>query len=508
MPTYSTPGVYVSETALSSLVSAQLGQTAAAFFGESARGPITPVLVKDWATYKSTFGELDTQYDLGYAVYHFFSNGGRGCYVRRILNAAAVAATKAAMPFYPTGNSNPSASLFGIAAISPGTWGNTLQVQVLAGNIASGASTFGTFTIVVTLNSVEVERWSEVTLDPNANRYAPTIVNNYSHFIRLTGFNTTAVPASTLSYYTTALTLAGGTQASVADSDYTAALDDLDVLEGNLILNAVGKTSVTIVSAFVAKAATRGDSFVIIDPLRTDTTFAELQTTASNFASVGNSGYAAHYTPMLLMVDPAKTGAGAVRVTHPGGALAGLYVRSEVERSVAKAPAGFGADIRGALGTAVVLSDTQVGTLYDGTPQVNTFKAVPGAGVTVYGARTLNKVNPDKWISVRRTLNYVKFNLKHVTEFALFEPNDSNLWNRINMSVSSFLADLWRAGGLKGERSSDAFYVLCDASINNQAAIDSGIVNVQVGVALQYPAEFIVINVSQWTGGSNTIESL
>ena len=45
-------------------------------------------------------------------------------------------------------------------------------------------------------------------------------------------------------------------------------------------------------------------------------------------------------------------------------------------------------------------------------------------------------------------------------------------------------------------------------STNNTAAtIDQGIVNVTVGVALSYPAEFIVINLSQWTGGSNAVES-
>lgn len=508
MPTYSTPGVYVSESALSSLTPSSIGGTAAAFFGEAARGPLTPVLVQDWNTYKNTFGDLANAYDLGYAVYHYFANGGRGCYVRRVLNAAATTATRASVPFYPTGNANASASLFAVSAVSAGTWGNSLTVQTVTGSVAPTASVFGTFTLVVTLNGTEVERWTDLTLDQNANRYAPTIVNTYSSFVRLSGVNTTAVPTTTLEFISTALSLAGGTQASVADGDYTAALSDLDVIPGNLILNAVGKTSSTIVAAFVAKAASRGDSFVLIDPASTDSTFAELQTTASNFASISNLGYAAHYTPMLQMVDPGKTGPGAIRKTYPCGAVAGLFVRTEIERTVAKAPAGFAADIRGALGLSVVLSEAQIGTLYNGTPQANTFKAVPGAGVTVFGARTLNKTTPDKFINVRRTLNYVKYSLKDITQFAVFEPNDANLWNSINMRVSSFLSELWRSGGLKGARSSDAFYVLCDASNNTVTSVDNGQVNIEVGVALQYPAEFIVINVSQWTGGSNAAEAL
>lgn len=506
MPTYSTPGVYVSESALSTLTPASLGVTAAAFFGEAARGPLTPVLVQDWNTYKSTFGDLENAYDLGYAVYHFFTNGGRGCYVNRVLNAAATTADFAAVPYYPTGSGNASAGLFDVEAIAAGTWGNDLTVQTTTGNVTPTSTVYGTFNLIVSLAGTEVERWNELTLDPNGSRYVAAVVNNYSRYIVVSNVATAAASAD-LAFITTSRTLTGGTQASVADSDYVTALTNLDTIDGALILNAVGKSSSTVVSAFVNKAAERGDSFVIIDPSLDDATFAELQSTASNFAALGNAGYGAHYTPALKMVDPGKTGPGAIRTTYPGGAVAGLFVRTEVERTVAKTPAGYGADIRGALGLAVPLSDTQIGTLYDGTPQVNSFKAVPGAGITVFGGRTLNKLNPDKFVSVRRTLNHVKYNLKNLTQFAVFEPNDANLWNSINLVVSGFLGELWRAGGLKGDKASDAFYVLCDSSNNTQSSIDNGVVNVSVGVALQYPAEFIVINVSQWTGGSNAVET-
>jgi phage tail sheath protein FI len=317
-----------------------------------------------------------------------------------------------------------------------------------------------------------------------------------------------ATPDADLDLYTTPLPLGGGTQSTVQDTDYTAALTALDTIDGNLILNAVGQTSSTVISGFVAKAANRGDSFVIIDPDSDDTTLNEIQATAANFSSLSNGGYAAHYAPMLEMIDPAKTGPGAIRTTYPGGAIAGLFVRTEVERTVAKAPGGYQAEIRGALGTALKLSDQQIGALYNGTPQVNSFKAVPGAGVIVFGVRTLQKVNPDKYINVRRTLNYLKHNLKQLTDFAVFEANDSRLWSEINIKVSSFLSEFWRAGGLKGDQASSAFYVVCDETNNTATTIDQGIVNVSVGVALQYPAEFISINLAQWSGGSNAVESL
>ncbi len=508
MPTYSTPGVYVNETPLISLTPNSSGVTSAVFFGEAERGPTTPTLIQDWNTYRTLFGDLANAYDLGYAVYHFFANGGRACYVRRIVDVTATTADTLEIPFYPQGDSNASAGLLDVLAISDGTWGNSLSVAVVSGSIATTDLAFGTFTLVVSLGGVEVERWPDVTINPDGNRYVAAVVNNYSRFIQVANVNPDEEePDADLDWYVTANPLSGGAQGTVADTDFTLALADLDAIEGALILNAVGQTSSTVVSAFIAKAASRGDSFVIIDPSREDTTLSEIQATAANFSGLSNGGYAAHYAPMLKMIDPAKTGSGAIRTTFPGGAVAGLYVRTETERSVSKAPAGFQADIRGALGLEVLLTDANIGTLYDGTPQVNSFKAIPGAGVTVFGARTLNKLNPDKFINVRRTLNYLKVSLKDITRFAIFEANDDRLWNSINMQVSSFLADFHRAGGLKGSRASDAFFVVCDSTNNTVSSIDNGIVNIEVGVALSYPAEFIVINLSQWTGGSNAVES-
>jgi phage tail sheath protein FI len=128
--------------------------------------------------------------------------------------------------------------------------------------------------------------------------------------------------------------------------------------------------------------------------------------------------------------------------------------------------------------------------------------------VVCYGARTLSKVSPDKYVSLRRTLNYLKTSLKNLSGPSIFEPNDERLWVKLNMTLTGFLSDFWRSGGLKGAKASDAFYVVCDSTNNTANSIDQGIVNITVGVALSYPAEFIVINISQWTGGSNVVESI
>ena len=592
MPTYSTPGVYVNEGTLASLTPSFSGGTSAVFFGEAERGPTTVTSISDWATYKRVYGDLKDAYDIGYAVYHYFANGGRNCYVVRIAASDAVTSSATDVVYYPRGSagSNVTATsasvgltsnvatihtdsahtfvvgdvvsvtgatnsvfnvtdktitavtstsfsfaltnadialvedtgatatvtaasrivkLFDVDAVSDGTWGNSLNVKFENGNVSYANGTHGTFNLVVLDGTREIERWTEVTLDPDANRYVGTVVNTYSNYIRLS--NVSTHPALSANSFDTSSTfdLSGGSNGSaIADSDYTTAVDLLDPIEGTLLLNAVGNTSGTVITALVNKAANRGDSFVIIDPSKADDTLSDIQTTAANFSNQSNGGYAAHYAPALVMVDPAKTGPGALRTTFPGGAIAGLMVRTETQRSVAKAPAGYDADIRGAIGLVANLSNADIGTLYDGNTPINAFKAVPGGGVVVYGARTLSRVATDKFIPVRRTLNHLKYNLKKITEFAVFQPNDPNLWSRINLVVSSFLGEFYRSGGLRGSNASQSFYVLCDSTNNTTVSIDQGIVNVEVGVALQYPAEFIVINLSQWTGGGNAVESL
>lgn len=512
MPAYSTPGVYVNESALAALAPSTSGTSPAVFFGTAARGPVIPTLISDWATYKSTFGDLDNAYDLGYAVYHFFANGGRACYVCRVTGAAAATATKTAVPFYPTGVGNASASLFTANADSPGAWGNGLTITFIAGNVTATTTDKPTFALAISLNGVEVERWLELSPDANNSRYFVTVLNLYSKFITASNPSTytgsSAAASATTVYYTSgAVALAGGTDVAPATVDYTNAFDKLDTVDGNLILNAVGNTTNAVVAALISKAATRGDSFVIIDPSLTDTTFAQTQTTASNFTGLSTGGYAAAYAPALLMVDPAKSGSSAVRATYPGGAIAGLIVRTDVERTVAKAPAGYAADIRGAIAPLYALTDTQVGQLYDGSPSVNTFKTIAGAGIIVNGTRTLKKSTPDTFIPVRRTLNYIKYSLKSLSAYSVFEPNDERLWNKLVQDIGSFLTNFWRQGGLKGKTSADAFFVICDSTNNTPQTIDQGIVNVTVGVATSNPAEFIVINLSQWTGGSNAVES-
>jgi phage tail sheath protein FI len=74
--------------------------------------------------------------------------------------------------------------------------------------------------------------------------------------------------------------------------------------------------------------------------------------------------------------------------------------------------------------------------------------------------------------------------------------------------VSALLTAFWGTGGLKGNTTSEAFYVVCNSTNNTPTTVEDGQVNIEVGVALQNPAEFIVITVSQWAGGSTATTNI
>jgi phage tail sheath protein FI len=515
MPTYQNPGVYVTESAfVSKPKQSNAARSSAAFFGEAARGPSNATLISSWSEYRTLYGELNQSHDLGFAVYHYFSNGGKDAYITRITSTTAAAATVTAT-YSPNigGSASTVATLFTASAISKGTWGNGLTIEFTSGNTSATSTVMPSFNLTVKLDGVEVERWND--LSPNAadNRYLVTILNTYSMYLDNVVIGNPA-PVATISsgtssafaYKTTSTSFSGGVAGSaVQASDYVAALTKLDAVEGVLLLNAVNKSESTIINPFIAKAESRGDSFVIIDP-----SMSEVNVTTIGSSIVGGytvSNYAAVYYPHLLMLDPSKTGPGAVKATAPGGAIAGAFVRTEIERGVAKTPAGFNVILRNAIGIGTPFTATETGTLY-GSYNINTLKTVPGGGIVVNGGRTLDKNPPGKFISARRTLNYLKQALKDATAYAVFEPNDERLWSQLSIGISSMLAEFWRQGNLKGSTPADAFYVTCSSSNNSAISVDNGEVRIEVGVALQYPAEFIVINLSQWTGGSNAIETI
>jgi hypothetical protein len=79
--------------------------------------------------------------------------------------------------------------------------------------------------------------------------------------------------------------------------------------------------------------------------------------------------------------------------------------------------------------------------------------------------------------------------------WATFETNSPFLWVRIQRELSDYLETLWQAGALKGQTIDQAFYVKCDAQTNPPELRDRGQVAIEVGLAPNAAAEFIIVRI-------------
>jgi hypothetical protein len=128
-------------------------------------------------------------------------------------------------------------------------------------------------------------------------------------------------------------------------------------------------------------------------------------------------------------------------------------------------------------------------------------------GTVVFGARTLVAANDafEQWryVAVRRTALFIEQSLYESLKWAIFEPNDTPLWNALTQEVQAFMLGLYRQGAFQGA-AEKAFRVQCDSTTTSQNDIDQGIVNIIVSFAPLKPAEFVVVKIAQLAGQSQT----
>jgi phage tail sheath protein FI len=306
----------------------------------------------------------------------------------------------------------------------------------------------------------------------------------------------TAQPANTSS----PAQLVGGHDGTLANDITPAELANavvaFDTVFNSLVINVPGVTTAEEISTLIDYAEAREDVFIVIDPK--DVTAQDQLDLAATYPQ---SSYAAVYYPNVVIADPTVSTSGATRTASPVGAVLGLYATTDASRGVFKSPAGTTSRLSGVV-SAPILTNDELNKLNSATHPINPIKYVAGSGFVVMGARTLKPGYVDRYIAVRRSLIYLRKSLTDLTQYAVFEPNDPVLWRSLNATVSAFLTDFWSQGGLRGDTPTEAFFVKCDDELNTLAVVDEGQVIMEVGVALQRPAEYVIIRIGQFDGGA------
>lgn len=471
MPEYLSPGVYVESVKAGNAPIEGISSSIGGFVGITVRGKLKePVFVTSWQSYLDQFAYgMETPFlvnsDLSYAVYGFFQNGGTKAYVVRVASSTA----------------NKAAATLGVEgatfnALDEGTWGNKLAISVKANEDVPT-----NFDVIVKYDGEIVEQYPNISNTVGDANYFVDVLAN-SKFI--------SVVTGTLSATASDVVFTGGADgiADIADADYQEGLQAFDKVSDVSMICMPGQTSATMTSAILTYAENRGNVFAIIDGAKS----ADIDTIKTFRKSISCKNGALYY-PWIRVSDPlSKTG--KLRDCPTCGHVMGVYARTIQDRGVWKAPAGVEAVVHGAIEVVSQLTKEDCDVL--NPLGVNVIMPRTGYGIVVWGARTLNPDTTMKYVSDVMLETYIKESVKKGTEWAVFEPNDSNLWLRVSTSVASFLDGLWRDGGLFGDEAAQAYYVKCDEELNTPEVRDAGKLICEVGYAPKKPAEFVIFRIS------------
>lgn len=288
----------------------------------------------------------------------------------------------------------------------------------------------------------------------------------------------------------------------VGTADRKTGLHALDDVTDVGFLAIPGASDPAVVGAALGYCGIRQDCFYIADaPGKRTRDFpvtepVHAQDFMRNRVTPKNS-YGALYYPWLLVADRAGAGRNPRRYLPPSGFIAGLYARIDQQRGVWKAPAGTEAGLVGPIGLEYSVTDAEQDIL--NPIGVNCVRQFPGSGIVAWGARTFAaQQDPEyRYVPVRRYTIYLRQSIYRGTQWAVFEPNDTPLWEALKANIEDFMMGEFRKGALAGATPEQAFEVRCDAELNPPSEVNAGRVNMEIAFAPLKPAEFVIIRISQ-----------
>ncbi len=225
---------------------------------------------------------------------------------------------------------------------------------------------------------------------------------------------------------------------------------------------------------------------------------------AVNGIVTGAHSYSANYEQNLLdnfsvFANIIKGINNTMTAVPPSGAIAGIYASVDNQRGVWKAPANV--SLNSVIEPTYYFDSSETDELnVDAVAgkSINAIRTFAGKGTLVWGARTLaGNDNEWRYVSVRRFFNMVEESIKKSTYWAVFEPNDANTWVKVRGMIENYLTQKWREGALAGATTKEAFFVRVGLGVTMSAQdILEGRMNVEIGMAVVRPAEFIVLKFS------------
>jgi len=558
MAEYLSPGVYVEEYDNSPRSIEGVGTSTAGFVGMAVKGATkgAPSLITNFAEFQREFGGYLSEFTHGAyrylagSVEQFFANGGTRCYVARVVAPDACAAKA-------------DNGILHVCAANEGVWGNRIQVRVtsvtkkkiqllekvgelsykaksvdglLAGDLVVFETSYNRivsiFDNIITFQEAFAEDPVDTGLVPKKLLYLVETEMQVRYEDKTEVYTGLSLNVASPDYLEHRLQKSALVCVHVDASDRlenpVIQILGTDQLSGEIILaggsdgnmNAVcagtfigedngpgsrsgiqafiendqvsmlavpGITMPDVMVSLVAHCENLSSRFAVLDMPQAYTNTKELL----EYREMIDSTYAAMYHPWIQCFDRSTQKAGFF---PPSGAVMGIYARTDIARGVHKAPAN----------ETVMCSDLSVN--YNKGEQdilnpagINLIRRIPGQGIRVWGARTASSNSAFKYVNVRRLFIYVEESIRANTNWVVFEPNDTTLWTRVRITISSFLDTLWRSGMLAGASPEESYFVEIGTATMTTDDIKNGRLICNVGIAPSRPAEFVIFRVTQFT---------
>lgn len=507
MSDYLTPGVFIEN--IKTVNQMPIGtDPVSAFVGIATTGELgVPTLINSWTEYLTIFATGQESAflpnsNLAYAVYGFFQNGGKKCYVTRVAKGTVSGDTVTFTGSAKALSTDPSSGASGVfaglfSAKYEGDWANT-NLRVLIEKDGYD-SRLNIFRLKVIYNGEVVESWGNLKPTVNTTGCFADVINSESNFIQVVNRNVSI--SARLSSMTADIVIAfsggavnyGNPQAEenpeqpITTAVYEAVLKYFDEYE-EIRLVSIPNCYVQADIVALANYCSQDGSYkiAICEGFETST-----QSEITQLRAALNGTNAILYYPWITVVNPISSNGSNINIPACGH-ICGVFARIADSRGFWKAAAGTEANIRGAVGTAMKLTRGQTDIL---NPKgINCILPKTNYGIVIWGARSCDgEFNYSSGLYTNLT---IKRALYELTQPLVFEPHDSVLWTKAKTICQAYLNDMFQRGAFFGEQSSDAFYVKCDEELNPASVRNAGKLIIEVGYAEKKPAEFVIIRIA------------
>ncbi len=498
------PGVYINEIEKQNFSFATASTSIAAFIGRTLQGPINePTHIQSFAEFERIFGGIWSKSKMGYAVRDFYNNGGTNALIVRVFRPTSAQANSVS---YIKLMQNQNQVCI-VTAANEGAWGNNLQIKIdynVDPKGKYGLTAQQLFNLSVYDKSRGItEQFMNVSIADSPARL-DYVLKNKSNLIRVKPdtLDVTKLIPEVMDW----TDLVGGDDGiNLTRSDILGsasqrkgiyALDKVDEFNLLCIPPYLDDDNIdySIVPQTINYCEKRKAFYIIDSPKDWQNKTSVINAITNLIPKSSNAGI---FFPRLLAPDSLKQN--QITSFVPCGAIAGIFARTDSKYGIWKSAAGLNANIVGATGLTVSLTNDEIGEL--SSNGINCIVSNSAAGIIVWGNRTLegtiNSSSAWKYISIKRMAMYLEKSINDNVQWAVLQQNNESLWAELRLKIDSFMNNLFRQGAFQGKSSQEAYFIKCDQETTTPQDVANGVVNILVGFAPLKPAEFVVFTIQQ-----------